>query len=251
MREQSVAQHGIPRDDAASPSKSTTARDDPAQHPREANPHMPDEIVARASARWCGACAAGGLASLPLAWLLSYAAALPFFIGLFFFVLFGLIIGAVIHRVAAPGRPYGRSTLVMGTALVVLFGWSLSMLKEARDFPSDRADYVGRRTGDLGGRTIEEFHEAVAAQVRQYLREKYAPGGVIGYIRWALTSGEIAKGELKDVRMRLGKPQQRYTWSIRVVLSLGLFTFGIGSQTWPLRLTADRPVRAMDMAHES
>ena len=31
-------------------------------------------------------------------------------------VLFGLVIGAIIHRVAAPGRPFGRAALVIGTS---------------------------------------------------------------------------------------------------------------------------------------
>jgi hypothetical protein len=84
--------------------------------------------------------------------------------------------------------------------------------------------------------------------VRVYLREHYRPGGTIGYVRWALTSGEIPKGSLKDVRMKLGQSQRRYSWAIRVVLSLGLFAFGIGSQTWPLRLLKDPAVRAIDTA---
>jgi len=184
--------------------------------------------------------------TIPLAWLLSYAATLPFFIGLFFFVLFGLIIGATIHRAAAPRRPYPKPVLVTGTAIVVLFGWSFSLVKEGRDFPAERARFVGSKTRDLGGRSIEEFQYAVAAEVRQYLRESYRPGGAIGYMRWALTSGVIPKGALKDVRMKLGQPQQRYAWAVRVVLSLALLTFGIGSQTWVLRLQRDPAVRAID-----
>lgn len=206
--------------------------------------------VSKSNLRWWVGCIAGAVVSLPFAWLLSYAAMLPFFLGLFFFVLFGLIIGAVIHRVAAPNRPYATQPVLIGTVIVVMFGWSFSLIKEARDFPMGRAHYVADKTGYLGGRTVEEFQEAVATQLRQYLREHYPPGGAIGYMHWALTSGEIPKGSLADVRMKLGQPQRRYAWAIRVVLSLGLLAFGIGSQTWALRLARDRAVRAMDLPKE-
>ena len=201
----------------------------------------------RSHARWWWGCLVAAVASLPIVWLLSYAGTLPFFLGLFFFALFGLIVGAVIHRVASPGRPYMTMPLVIGTALVVLLGWSLSLVKEARDFPSDMAVDSGRKTRDIGDRTIDEFHELVENQVRAFLAEKHPPGGTIGYVHWALTSGEIKKGELADVKWTLGQPQRRYSWAIRVFLSLVLYAFGVGSQTLPLRLLKDRAVRAMDV----
>ena len=52
--------------------------------------------------RWWLAVLAGVAVTLPVAWLLSFAGTLPFFLGVFFFALFGLLIGAVIYRVAAP-----------------------------------------------------------------------------------------------------------------------------------------------------
>ena len=237
--ESSVVTRVLSPDRAAVPSDKPEARTGPATSGSPQNGATSPRPVSKSNLRWWGGCVAGAVVSLPFAWLLSYAAMLPFFIGLFFFVLFGLIIGAVIHRVAAPKRPYARPPLLIGTVIVVMFGWSFSLIKEARDFPMDRAHYVAEKTGHLGGRTVGEFHEAVATQLRQYLREHYPPGGTVGYMHWALTSGEIPKGSLEDVRMKLGQPQRRYAWAIRVVLSLGLFAFGIGSQTWALRLAQD------------
>src|SRR3990172_853649 len=78
----------------------------------------------RSHARWWCATAAGTVVSLPLAWLLSYAAMLPFYLGLFFFMLFGLVIGAVAFRVAAPGRPYHRFAVLAGTTLIVGVCWT-------------------------------------------------------------------------------------------------------------------------------
>jgi hypothetical protein len=61
--------------------------------------------------------------SIPFCWLLSFAALLPFYIGLFFFALFGLVFGAVVCRVAARRGPYGSGTVLAGTTLLVFAVW--------------------------------------------------------------------------------------------------------------------------------
>jgi hypothetical protein len=65
-------------------------------------------------------------------------------------------------------------------------------------------------------------------------------------MRWASTSGEIRRGELEDVSLTLTAPQSGYAWIIRVILSLALLAFGVGSQTLPLRLASERALRAID-----
>ena len=84
------------------------------------------------TARWWAGVVAGAIASLPLAWLLSYAAFLMFFLGLFFFALFGLLIGAVVYRVAFGNQPYSRTTVLLGTTILVAVPWTFSIVKEAR-----------------------------------------------------------------------------------------------------------------------
>lgn len=197
------------------------------------------------SGRWWLAVVVGTIASLPFAWILSYAAALPYFIGLFFFALFGLVIGAVAHRVAAPARPYRPSILIVGTACIVLTTWTLTVVKEAMDFPKDMVKQA-EATRDLGGRTIAQFRAEVESDVRGFLRDRYPPGGTPGYIRWVLTNGQIQRGELAAVGRTLGVPQSGFWWAVRVVLSLALLAFGVGSQTLALRLSRDPIVRAMD-----
>ncbi len=189
--------------------------------------------------RWWSACATGVAVSVPLAWLLSYAAALPFYLGLFFFVVFGLMIGAAVHRVAAPGRPYGRWSVLLGTTLMVAFCWSASMVKESRDFPQDIGVEATRRARELGGRTVAEHRTLVADAVRRHLADRYPPGGVSGYVRWALTRGEFKKGEIERVDHPVRGAQGRWGWAVRVVLSVGLLAFGLGSQTLPLARTKD------------
>jgi len=197
------------------------------------------------SARWWWATAAGVIVSLPFAWLLSYAAALPFYLGLFFFMLFGLVIGAVTYRLAAPGRPYGRFAVLAGTTLIVGVCWTTSLVKESTDFPVDlAADAVGRAR-DIGQRSVEEYRAAVADEVRGFLSDHYPPGGVVGYVRWILLSGEMKKGEIPSFDQTLRRTPARLGWAIRVVLSIGLLGFAVGSQTFALRRPSDAPRSSM------
>ncbi|HNQ22221.1 MAG TPA: hypothetical protein PKK06_03920 [Phycisphaerae bacterium] len=173
--------------------------------------------------------------SIPFGWLLSYAAALPFYLGLFFFVLFGLLIGALAYRLAHPGCPYAASALVAGTTLIVLACWGTSLYKEAADLPHDLASRAVRQTGNLGERTSADYQADVARQVRAYLRAHYRPGGTLGYLRWVATSGVIPAEALSDFPRELSVGQRRASWMVRVVLSLTLLSFGVGSQTLVLR----------------
>ncbi len=196
--------------------------------------------------RWWTGIGVAAVVSLPFAWLLSYAASLPFFIGVFFFLLFGLLIGAVAYRVAAPGRPYSSIQLVIGTTVLVGLVWGISIVKESRDFPGDVADRAVGRTRDLGNRSVAQFRREVAADVRRFLAERYPPGGVSGYVRWALTNGELKRGELASVERGISVPaaQIRVWWAVRVVLSIALLGFGIGSQTLTLKQSREVRVRA-------
>lgn len=189
--------------------------------------------------RWWRGVLVGSVVALPLAWLLSYAAALPFYLGLFFFMLFGLMIGAAVYRVAAPGRPFAKGPLLAGTTLLVAMTFGLSLWKEAKDFPSDVARRVVERAKDLGGKTAGEYRDAVAEDVRTLLSSRYGPGATWGYIRWVLTKGEFGKGELATIEKAVTLPggQTRAWWAFRVVASMALLAFGIASQTLTLQAT--------------
>lgn len=224
--------------DAASPTANapSAATDDPTA---PSTPAIPPDAYGPGS-RMIVASLVASIVALPSAWLLSYGASLPFFLGLFFFPLFGLLISAVAVRVAAPLRPYRTAPVLAGTTLLVLIGWGGALFIEARDFPADVGDEMLEKTYDLGDRTPEEFTADVAEQVRGYLKRVAPPGGVLGYIRWTLTAGRIPAGELPDVGRTPGTPLVRgFWWAFRVVASLALFSFGIASQTFALRYVTD------------
>lgn len=168
---------------------------------------------------------------IPLGWLLSYGAALPTFLGLFFFALFGLVIGAAMYRAAGRGRPRRRATVLAATMLVVSFGVGLTVYAEARDFPSDIAEGALRERRALGGRSVEQFRTELAGAVGSWMNEEYAPGGTRGYVRWIVTSGQIDKSEIELLGKNVVRSPRGKWWCLRVALSALLLAFGIGSQT--------------------
>jgi hypothetical protein len=176
----------------------------------------------------------GSAIAVPIGILLSYGAALPFFLGLFFFALFGLVIGAVTHRAAAPSRPFSRGAVLAATLPIVLVGWWCSILREARDFPGDMVDQVGKQTKWLGDQPIGEFRAETVRQVQNYLIKRYPPGGVIGYVQWIALNGELQRGELEGLERRIARSPRKFWWVLRGVLSLALLGFGVASQTWSL-----------------
>jgi hypothetical protein len=120
--------------------------------------------------------------------------------------------------------------------------WTASIVKEARDFPTDMGRLAAGQTRDLGGRSLAEFRNEFASQIRDYLRNHDPPGGTIGYIRWVLTSGELKKGDTELIQRTMHAPQAKIGWAIRVVLSAGLLAFGVASQTWPLAMPSEKKV---------
>lgn len=138
-----------------------------------------------------------------------------------------------------------------GTAIVVIVGVTGSIVIESLDFPRKMAAEAGDNTRYLGDLTIGEYRTAVAADVRRFLREEYSPGGTPGYVRWVLTSGQLKKGQIVHFNRTLRRSPRKAWWAVRVVLSVVLLTFGIGSQTLLLQDATERTVRAMDDVKEA
>jgi len=129
---------------------------------------------------------------LPIGWLLCFGALLPYFLGLFFFLLFGLLLGAVMYRLTSAARPVPRGRLIAAAVIIPLFAWTVSVVVEAHDFPRQMADYSIGKAGKLpANMAADQFRAASEADVRRFLNERYPPGGTWGYIRWAVTSSRL------------------------------------------------------------
>ncbi len=166
---------------------------------------------------------------LPMGWLLSYLGALPFFLGLFFYMIFGLVIGAVMVRVGQGRGRFEPRRLRLASGLVVGAVWGTALTLEAHGFPRDQA---GRGLERLSALPTGTEREQVVEQSRefltQHLREHYPPGSAIGYFRWRLTGGRIAM-PVAGLRQMAIEPD-RWRWSAQAVISLLLLTFGVHSQ---------------------
>ncbi|MGB0716338.1 MAG: hypothetical protein ACPGXK_10695 [Phycisphaerae bacterium] len=188
---------------------------------------------------WMGVVVAGAVAT-PLAWLLNFAASLPFFLGLFFFALFGLIIGATCYRVAKSGRPFSAATIWLGTTILIVGTWSLSIFLEGSQFAGVMAEEAIRLPSlDLKGEPVGQYRARVIGEIDQYMSTNFAPGGFIGYVRWAIGSGVLPDGSLPSVPKALRMPQSGPWWIGRVAVSIALLAFGVASQTLNLRFQQD------------
>lgn len=189
---------------------------------------------------WLGVLA-GVVCMIPLGILLSYAAFLPFLLGIFFFTVFGLLVGAVAFRAASPGQPYARGSVVAAAFVVIVAGGGISLAWEYHDFAEGIATESLRftPTSALEERSVEQFKADVVDQVNGFLRERYPPGGFIGYVRWVVVSGEVPKGAVEDVDRALSAKQHQSLWVVRVALSVGLLAFGVLSMMLPLSRAGD------------
>ncbi len=186
--------------------------------------------------RWWFGVGVGAVVVLPFAFVLSYLASLPFMLGMFFFALFGLVVGAVAFRVSAPARPVPRASVVAGTAIIVLVGWSFSLVKESRDFPHDMGDYVVDNVQMIPeGMDVASLKQDVVRHVRQHFEEHYGSAGFLGYVQWTLTDGSLdyPVSMIKNP-IELRAAQARGWWAVRVLLCGVLLAFGVYSQLAPL-----------------
>ncbi|MFQ5463448.1 MAG: hypothetical protein ACE5E5_12595 [Phycisphaerae bacterium] len=219
---------------AASETASIATKEDAA--PVLNNATCGDVRPVSSSFRWWLGVVAALIVAAPLSWLLALAANLPFFLGLFFFALFGLMIGAVCFRVAHATQPYARGTVLVGTTLIILATWGGSIWFEAQSFGMDMAREALAVPGlILKGTTANAYRTQIDTDVQSFLSEHYPPGGTIGYIRWVMSSGKIPDGMLASVKQGLRTNQAGWWWIGRVTISIALLAFGVGSQVFPLR----------------
>jgi hypothetical protein len=178
----------------------------------------------------------GGLiVAVVLAWfLLSAGLSLPFMLGLFFFMLFGLIVGAVMFRFGDTARPIAKSKVVMATALVSIACWAVALGKECVEFPADfvekalRQVYIPPDGYDQVKGELESF-------ITEYLKREYPPGGAIGYLRLAAAGKPIEVNIESQPKTVTVKPMTAaWVWWTRTVLSVVLFYLAAYSVTGDL-----------------
>lgn len=149
------------------------------------------DASSRLSARVVLGIVFGIVLAIPLGYLLSLAVFLPAMLGLFFFILFGLLIGAAMCRVWTPLRPMKPWTIKLGITLAVLAGWGGALVWEGLTFPSAVAKDAIEQVVKVSGKTGSDVRADAIADTKKFLAERYPPGGVIGYWRWAMADKTI------------------------------------------------------------
>jgi hypothetical protein len=187
--------------------------------------------------------------------LLGYLALLPFFVGLFFFLLLGLAPGAVLFRFGHPLRPMSLLRIWSGALPVVLVTFSVAVYVEYRALPRHVAVKVRKNvSGFPAGYTRAALENRAAEMVGNYLRRRYGSDDLLAYIRWASRSGriEIPQGPFTlrqrgspatqpAVTLQLNHPavhqlqQPGALWSIRVAASFVMLCLAMALQLGPLR----------------
>ena len=194
----------------------------------------------------------GLLLALPIGWLLSILILLPFMLGLFFYMLFGLLVGAAVYRVASPAAPVRRPLAVSIGLVVTLLVWCTSLAGEyynVRGYSIYRYGSQGFTwypvDGDVtrsvrrwfAGRSflpkqVAELRSATRNAFLKELKSKYPPGGFIGFVRWsAVTDQPIQIPRVFSPSVETCQPPQRgAVWLIRLAGSLILLAGAILSQ---------------------
>lgn len=166
---------------------------------------------------------------IPFIILLMYCAWLPLMMGMYFFILGGMLIGAIWFRLAQRVRPVPAVAVQVRlfTMLVLLTGLYLV---------SEYYMKVGHLSRDMANLTIEKItlntlaerqarEQEAADHVRASLR-KYGPGP-LGYWAWAATSGELPPMAQYTGQESIALTQTKAYWVLRVVFSVVLFWYGL------------------------
>jgi hypothetical protein len=155
------------------------------------------------------------------------------FLGLFFFLIFGLFIGAVMFRLGRAAAPVSKVKIITIGSLIAVVVWGTALVVEYHQLPQDAARTV---RGSFPNRSfVRQDKLRLQNETRDFvfttLKADYPPGGFLGYIRWAATSGTMECPRiLGDDTETHALHQQGLMWIIRVVISLLLIGFTLIAQ---------------------
>ncbi len=185
------------------------------------------------------------------AWAFSHLGNLFYFLGLFFFVLFGLILGATVFRLLSAFRPIRRPTLICIGWLFILVTWGGGLVLEASYLPEDVYDATIKtfKRGLPPGLKPADFKRDVLEQTTAYLRENYGSNLTISYVLWELAGGSMdltVRGRERSLAYE--RPQRRKGFALRVLASLALVAYGMFSQIGVLTKTREQLQAEKDAA---
>ena len=215
-----------------------------------------DTVAARPAASALPRSLAGvatGIALLaPLSWLLARLIWLWFCFGLFFFLIATLIVGSCVFRVLRPLRPRSRAYVAGLCVVIAGVTWMSCVAFEFRHIAATIGEpprFTRARTAFVSaGRRAHEVDELADRAFRDALARNYSPGGVIGYVRWAATSGTMSLTLPRAEGVESGPfadqceiQHRRHWWLLRAAVAFSFLFLGLWWQL--VDLCAAAPVR--------
>jgi hypothetical protein len=196
--------------------------------------------------QWYGAMFISFLLLVAAGFLLGRLIWLPFYFGLFFFLVAGLLAGALSFRIARQARPISRGRIIRGVCLVAIGAGLATLIWEYEHVAQTISEQSGSsrfaealRAAVKAGRPPAEIRKAATAEFRSALRKTYPPGGVAGYARWAVKTGEMeltVEGHKDTVAIG----HRGYAWLSRTLIGVLLIAAGLWASFESLR--SPRPV---------
>jgi len=189
--------------------------------------------------RYVLGCGLVTIIGVALSKLLASAGLLPFvfgIVGVFFFMLVGLILGAILFRCGGGARPVRRGVLLVSVLVPTVAISAGTVLFEYRSVVIDNAEQALRVQNK--NPTDPKF-AAEKAQMRQmiesYWQARFGAGGVAGYVAWTLRGGKFKIGPADaDERVVVQHKQAGALWLFRAAISFAALGWAIGAQVWPL-----------------
>lgn len=182
---------------------------------------------------------AGCCTGIPAGIILCYLASMPFYLGLFFFLLLGLLVGATMFRFGRNTGPVRPGVLWLIGAAVALITWSSVLITEYATFPGLVAARVeqSRRRIITPEQKLKNDNQLRRYAMSQLLGHDYDAGvaqwtkGFASYVSWIANDGTMSCPRLSDPSTyNLVMPQRKTSWLFRQVLSLILLGFAVLSQ---------------------
>lgn len=180
--------------------------------------------------------AVAAIITVPLNWLLGALLWLPYYSGLFGFLVEGLIAGAVAFRVASRARPVSRLNRVLGISLLVVFSINVLLQFEYHHFGNkipQPPKFAKARNQIIRIEKDEPTRiaavRAIDAEVKQafeaILRNQFPPANAYGYARWATVSGEMVLTVRGDAE-RIVAGHRGWVWPVRTGVGMILLALG-------------------------
>ena len=163
---------------------------------------------------------------------------LPFYFGLFFFLVGGLLVGAATFRLARPIRPIGRRPLVGGALAVGILSFVIATAFEYRHFANTVADpprfATARNAVVRAGGSLRELEDRAADAFDREITTHYSGVGPLAYALWTIGSGKmtlVVDGQSETV----STDHAGWTWLVRALAEILLLAGGLWSSIESLR----------------